>query len=60
LSFFSQDRELRDRTTAGNRGMESRAMLPARYRKLVLPERAGSSGTACEPPTLPGSRTPVT
>ena len=24
LSFFSQDRELRDRTTAGDRGMESR------------------------------------
>lgn len=37
-----------------------RAMSPARYRKLVLPERAGSSGTACEPPTLPGSGTPVT
>jgi hypothetical protein len=27
----------------------------ARHRKLVLPERAGLSGTACEPPAFPGS-----
>ena len=31
-------------------------MLPARYRRLVLPERAGSSGTAYELPTFPGIR----
>jgi hypothetical protein len=60
LSFFSQDRELRDQTTAGNRGMESCLPCCQRYRKLVLPEKAGSSGAASEPLTFPGSGTPVT
>jgi hypothetical protein len=32
----------------------------ARHRKLVMPERAGSSGTACEPLTFPRSGRPVT
>jgi hypothetical protein len=31
-----------------------------RHRKLVLLERTGSSGTACEPPAFPGSGKPVT
>jgi hypothetical protein len=31
-----------------------------RHRKLVLPERAGSSGIACEPSTSPGSGKSVT
>ena len=63
LSFFSQDQELRDHHRKPRHGLflhVASLRRLARHRKLVLPERAVSSGTAREPSTFPRSGRPVT
>ena len=63
LSFFSHDQELREHRRKPRHGIVQSCSQPSPTRpataSLSLPERAGSSGIACEPLTLPGFGKPT-